>query len=267
MPEHHLKTWAELKAHIAQLKAEAEASYLATLGNNQSPLLFRGQGSEKWKLETTYDRKKPKQRWLEDYYRTVVAAQSMADSLMHSEFTTIDPEKISNALKTKDQFFPTPLPHYDLLVYLRHHGFPSPLLDWSRSFYVAAYFAFEQPQSENVALYVYQEFTGHKKTFSHGDPHLVSFGPWVKTHSRHVLQQAQYTMAVRMESESWLISHHHDDVFSKGHESQDRLTKFIVPSTEAGAVLAELDEMNINAYSLFQTKDALLQTVGSRIFR
>jgi hypothetical protein len=34
------------------------------------------------------------------------------------------------------------LPCYPYLAYLRHHGFPSPLLDWTESASVAAYFAY-----------------------------------------------------------------------------------------------------------------------------
>jgi len=50
-------------------------------------------------------------------------------------------------------------PAYSYLAHLRHNGFPSPLLDWTQSPYVAAYFAFARPQGEQVALYVYCEQT------------------------------------------------------------------------------------------------------------
>ena len=113
---------------------------------------------------------------------------------------------------------------------------------------------------------MYQEFTGTPKVYSHGDAHLVSFGPWVKTHPRHVLQQAQYTIAVKQESGRWKVANH-QDVFADHSISQDRLTKLVLPASEASRVMKELDEMNINSYSLFQTPDALLQTVGARLFR
>lgn len=41
-----------------------------------------------------------------------------------------------------DEDIPNTPPGYEFMIYLRHHGFPSPLLDWSRSPYVAAFFCF-----------------------------------------------------------------------------------------------------------------------------
>jgi hypothetical protein len=43
---------------------------------------------------------------------------------------------------------------FGYLVHLRHYGFPSPLLDWSRSAYKAAFFAFQNPsEGEYVSIY------------------------------------------------------------------------------------------------------------------
>ncbi|WP_200376977.1 FRG domain-containing protein [Thiocystis violacea] len=254
-----------MKVKVAELKSEAKAAEQVGSGCNQSRLLFRGQGDDHWKLESSYDRTRPSNRFLENYYRRLMAAKSVLDSLRETSFPELDIDSVAQMLG-ESHFFPNPLPHYDLLVYLRHHGFPSPLLDWSRSFFVAAYFAFEKVQSEYVAIYVYQEFVGKPKIFSHEAPHLVSLGPWVRTHARHVLQQAQYTIAVQRESSCWKIARH-EDVFASGAESQDRLIKLVVPSSEAKAAMEELDEMNVNAYSLFQTEDSLLQTIGRRVFQ
>jgi FRG domain len=262
-------TWAALKARVAELRAEAKEYSKATKGTNQSELLFRGQGSSEWKLETSFDRAAPKNHWLEDYYSMVVAAKTVTDSLRDSDIPELNLDLIHRLFREQD-FFTHPLPYYDVLVRLRHHGFPSPLLDWSRSFYVVSYFAFEQPQPQDkdrsVAIYIYQEFTGTPKTHLNGEPQLVSFGPWVRTHARHVLQQSQYTIAVQRESSSWKIMPH-EDVFAVGSVSQDRLIKLVVPSSEAAIAMEELDEMNINAYSLFQTEDSLFRTLGRRLFQ
>jgi hypothetical protein len=48
-------------------------------------------------------------------------------------------------------------PGYEYMAYLRHHGFPSPLLDWTRSPYIAAYFAFSNAMASACRFICYQK--------------------------------------------------------------------------------------------------------------
>ena len=161
---------------------------------------------------------------------------------------------------------------YEFFTYLRHFGFPSPLIDWSRSPYIAAYFAFRQKHvkpPENVSIYVFLEYPKGEKLIN-GWPLLGGLSQYQKTHPRHFLQQCEYTVCVNLiesnpSREYYFFSH--QDYFSFYQTGdQDLLWKFNIPYSERKKVLHFLDQVNINSFSLFQTGEGLMETMALRHF-
>ena len=142
-------------------------------------------------------------------------------------------------------------------------GFPRGLWDGPRSPYVAAFFAFRNSTAERVSIYCYQEASEGVKWSSSDRSNILVHGPYVQSHPRHVLQQCTYTTCNLFKDKAWTYSAH-SGVFAFDEKKQDRLWKFTLPGSERMAVLGHLDEYNLNAYSLFTSEDALLETVALR---
>jgi hypothetical protein len=56
----------------------------------------------------------------------------------------------------------------------------------------------------------------------------------------------------------------HEGVFSRNDPNQDVLLKFTIPATERIKVLTALDSYNLNAFSLFDSEEALMETMALR---
>lgn len=259
-----LPSWEKLEEMVRQLQYEMATSRSQHPGF-YSHLLFRGQGNSEWALETTLDRVDPGFSDLSRYYRIAAAAKTRIETFTNHSWPDIDFLEIDATCKSYDTISFKQVPHFEYLVYLRHHGFPSPLLDWSKSFYIAAYFAFLKPEGDRVAIYAFQEYAGSGKFGTSNQPQIISLGPYIRSHPRHFLQQGEYTMCLNFKDTYWNIGKH-ADVFELNQPAQDRLWKLTIPSSELQKVIQRLDQYNISAYSLFQTEEALMQTLSREFF-
>ncbi|ACH37092.1 FRG domain protein [Citrifermentans bemidjiense Bem] len=253
----NLATWEEFEGNVFALyqllhpKVPENKSYV-------SPLLFRGHSNASWLLETTLERVAGKCFRADEYYNIMLSVQPAIQSFTEKtwEFAHSYPN---------DDGTPKPPPGYEFMAYLRHHGFPSPLLDWSRSPYIAAFFAFQSPElhshDDNVAIYVFVEYLAAGKSGMLSEATIIGCGPHVTTHKRHFNQQSEYTICRKIK-EDRVFYCCHEEAFARDEGSQDLLFKYILPRSERGKVLERLHMMNITAYSLYGSEDSLISTLA-----
>ena len=159
-----------------KLRDKDTASYVSTP-------LFRGQSDAGWELETTLDRLQ-KDHSVEKYYRIIRRIKSTIESCTSERWKL---SSIEQNMKEIDEFKKIPMPSYEFMSYLRHNGFPTPLLDWTRSPYIAAFFAFNEDKNTDPAIFMYIEYAGKGKTGNSKTAKICSMGKNVRTHKRHHL--------------------------------------------------------------------------------
>jgi hypothetical protein len=197
----------------------------------------------------------------------MLAAQPQIESVTGHRWDIPNREEFSRRLR--EQQCPTlpGLPGYEFWAYLRHFGFPSPLLDWSRSPYVAAFFAYNGARSADsqdcrVAIFAYVEYIGQPKRRNPGMQYIATIGQYVRTHMRHVLQQSDYSVCLVNDEREWRFASYEDALSVQGQ--RESLWKYTIPVAERTKVLRVLDRLNLNAFSLFGSEEGLVESVANR---
>ncbi|MEZ5932703.1 MAG: FRG domain-containing protein [Alphaproteobacteria bacterium] len=267
-------TWEQFEKRVSDDIGECERKRQADVDEFASAStrwVYRGHSDKNWRLDTSLDRylksiKKENGNYkINDYYGLLCAIVPSIHSLTTYRFGKIDLDNLNyDPWKTP--------PHYELLSFVRHLGFPSPLLDWSYSPYVAAFFAFsnaivleDKRQPQDVAIYALQAWTENGQAYMGGDTRINDCGPYVESHGRHYRQRGTYTLCtVKKEGNHCLGSY--EDVWRQNPENH-QIIKFVISAGEKEKVLSRLFSMNINDYTLFGDDESLMRMLAFKEFR
>ena len=214
--------------------------------------VFRGQADVDWTLSSRWERYRRVQRGIPEDDRA-------QEGLRESPVDFLD--------RFKDSFAGTPgvqttgLTEVDWLALARHHGVVTPLLDWTESPYVAAFFAFRNVVAVNPDRgkidppEVLVDRPGQIAIWEiPRDGVIANMDEFAWVHGRHEVatrQRAQSGVFSRLASQD----HDSLDEFLKEKGYLHLLRRYDIPRQEALAAMHDLSLMNITEATMYPDAD------------
>ena len=228
--------------------------------------LFRGQGNADYKLESTLERKgfewlsfKEYYEWI-DYHIPEINMVARRFKRQMTDETPSLPFDFSDSNLVNEW---RSIPNVELMAYLRHHGFPSPLLDVTRSEYVALYFACcDENEKCDAKVFVFDGDFDLGDPYCDREPHLKLIGPYFDPDPRHLRQQSEYLTCLKFEEELFFVGFR--PYLKTKTEKEKRIREIVIQGDRKVGLLDELARMNITAYTLFGDEDGLIKEVGRK---
>lgn len=233
------KGWNEFKEYVATLEGRR--------------FLFRGQ-NQPWRLRTSFHRtgRADLQRFLNEDIQA-----------LHKHLSA----------RTRHVFnLEVPNENGAFFNLVQHHGYPTPLLDWTYSPYVAAFFAYrgisnqmahKAKEADKVRIYVFDQARwksdfNQLHNLSPAGPHLSISEFIAIENERMIPQQAASTVTNIDDIEAYVLS--------KQTPEKQYLWAIDLPVKERRKVVQELGYMGITAGSLFPGLDGACEELRERNF-
>ena len=229
-------SWSEFKSRVSQ--------YL----NNK--YLYRGQ-KETWRLRTSFHRG--------DRYRISKFIDTDVKQL-HKKLSSITPHYFDLNIPEQNGSF---------INLIQHHGYPTPLLDWTYSPYVSAFFAFRDwpigcSANKFSRIYVFNNSEWQKnypqnQNIDPPHPHLSVMDFIAINNPRLVPQQAVTTVTNIDDIEAYVLEREKES-------SKEYLKAFDISAKERDIAMIDLRFMGITAGSMFPSIAGICEDHKERNF-
>ena len=211
--------------------------------------MFRGQGSNRWRLRTAFHRTERSD--IMRFLQTDVSALHQHLSALTNHFFNLA----------------NPIENGAFVSLVQHHGYPTPLLDWTYSPFIAAFFAFKyaSPTTKNVRVFIFDRELwrldwNQLQKVAPARLHFSILDAVALNNPRMVPQQALSTVTNAEDIETYIQKK------SKERPGRQYLHVIDLPISQRELALRELSAMGITPGSMFPGLDGACAQLKDRFF-